>query len=251
MNNLYERAYKMELKDNINLRKVLIGMVVGLSISVLTIVFLLSNSSTIKDENLQLNNDIKQLQGENNVLESSLIGYKTLSLHQGLMLSTNIKTVTDNIISELDKIYYLEDIPLSRVEQRYIHKVADEYSIDYENVLGLIELESNFNKNAIGYNTNGTFDSSLMQVNSGNQEWVESLLNRECNLMNFKDNIDVGILLLHYYSDDNAHKGFTQYNRGIGGARKYYRSNLTYVTSYSKIVLDKVGKYEDRLKEED
>ena len=64
------------------------------------------------------------------------------------------------------------DIPLDAELQKYASEMCYLYGVPYEVLLAVIEHESGFNPNAIGYNRNGTHDSGLCQINSVNHAWL-------------------------------------------------------------------------------
>lgn len=60
----------------------------------------------------------------------------------------------------------LEPVAVPERYQQYLHDLCVEYFVPYIVVARLIKIESNFNKNALGYNTNDTYDIGIAQVNS-------------------------------------------------------------------------------------
>ena len=56
--------------------------------------------------------------------------------------------------------------------------------------LTVIYCESRGKRTAIGYNTNGSYDSGLFQVNSETEEWLEtSIYNKELDMLNAETNV--------------------------------------------------------------
>lgn len=64
------------------------------------------------------------------------------------------------------------------------------------------------------------------------------------DVLDIRSNITIGIYIVHKISEDcdvqelgNEHKILTTYNRGPGGASKYYKSKGTYTSEYSQQIL--------------
>jgi soluble lytic murein transglycosylase-like protein len=214
-------------------------VIVLLSLSTLKLTYKVAE---LNEENAKLNTQIEELEMNNTTLSTQNYA---LNHKNGLLeakYQDTIKNASRQVIIALNDMFYIDDIPLTLDQQQYIHKVASMYGIDYEMVIGLIDLESQFDLGAIGYNKNSK-DFSLMQVNSKNEEWVEGKLGRELDLMLFKDNIDAGMWLLNYYRDNNIYKMYTQFNKGKQGAKNYFNKHLTYKSEYAMMVLERIRKY--------
>lgn len=127
-------------------------------------------------------------------------------------------------------------------------------NIPAEIVLAIMKTETqSFNTKAINHNSNGTYDSGIMQINSSNIDWMAETYN--CpefrnNPQDAKANIAVGIRHLasiynayfqHYNGDVTKCLLATAgaYNRGIGNQNKYrnvYEYSARVFAHYSNIV---------------
>lgn len=124
-----------------------------------------------------------------------------------------------------------------------IDKYSKEYGIPSWLIKGIIMTESSFNKSTANVNTNGTVDRGLMQMNSNTAPGVARHVGFDYYVgIEFvpENNIKMG----SYYiaaklkeTGSDYHKGLTSYNRGNTGAKRYYETNGTYESSYSKKVL--------------
>lgn len=214
---------------------------------VVMVVLLFANFFTTLDEYYDLKIENEQLKSKliNKInrlgKENSKLRFENTNMK--LEIQYQDQEELNKVIEHIDKTFYIENIPLSLNQQRYIHKLCDKYNLDYELVLGLIDLESNFKMDAVNHNTNGTIDAGLFQVNSGNWDWMEDELERKLNMYNFKDNVDSGMFILNHYKDDNIYRHLTNYNRGMAGARNYYEKYLTYKSKYAKVVLQRSEQY--------
>lgn len=120
---------------------------------------------------------------------------------------------------------WLRDIPLSEDLQEFLYEQTQLYDLDYDIVLGLIYTESTFRTDIISR----TNDYGLMQINKSNQKWANELAGRKLNLLDAKDNIVAGTLILNYYRNSWLGQvpeeklwqyALNSYNMGIGGYKK-------------------------------
>jgi len=75
-------------------------------------------------------------------------------------------------------------------------------------------------------------------------EYPEFAKTIQDDVLDIRSNITIGIYIVHKISEDcnvqelgNEHKILTTYNRGPGGASKYYNSKGTYTSEYSQQIL--------------
>jgi cell division protein FtsB len=197
----------------------------------------------LNEENDNLNTQIEELEMNNTTLSTRnyALSHKN-SLLEAKYLE-EIKNASTQVIIALNDMFYIDDIPLTLDQQSYIHRVADRYNIDYETFIGIIDLESGFDVNAINYNINGTIDRGAGQINSANEEWLEDILGRKLDFFNFYDNIDSMGWILNYYMEDNIYHGLSSYNMGKQGAKNYYKKHSTYKSEYAMMVLDRINQY--------
>lgn len=115
------------------------------------------------------------------------------------------------------ELYYIPEIPLDKELQKYTYDLCLEKNIDYELVLAVMWRESRFELDATGYNTNGTQDSGIMQINDINKEWIAEELN-VTDLYDPQQNILAGITMLSNFIDTyGEHDGLMAYGAGETG----------------------------------
>lgn len=87
---------------------------------------------------------------------------------------TVVKTTADTAPEDSSEGFvYSQDIPLSEDIQEFLYTTCEESGLNYHTILALIWNESRFDQNAIGYNSNGTRDNGLMQINDCNRGWIQ------------------------------------------------------------------------------
>lgn len=127
------------------------------------------------------------------------------------------------------------DTPLTEELEDYVVEVANSYGLPVEIVLGVIEVESNFNVNAVGDYGNSL---GLMQIQPRwNKERMERL--GVTDLLDAKQNILTGcdILADILSKGYGMEKALVIYNRGEQGAVGYDS------TEYSQKVIEKAVNY--------
>ena len=127
------------------------------------------------------------------------------------------------------------DIPLEDELQEYTFRLCIENDVDYETVLAVMELESNFQEKAISK----TNDYGLMQINKANHKQLSEKLGIS-DFLDAKQNILAGVHILagliEKYEDLN--KVLMAYNRGENGARKLWEKGIT-SNQYSRAIIVK------------
>lgn len=114
-------------------------------------------------------------------------------------------------------LYYIPEIPLSRELQKYTYDLCLEKDVDYDLVLAVMWRESRFELDATGYNSNGTQDSGVMQINDINKEWIAEELN-VTDLYDPQQNILAGVTMLADFIDTyGEHDGLMAYGAGETG----------------------------------
>lgn len=129
--------------------------------------------------------------------------------------------------------YY--DVPLSYELQDVVFREAERWSVPPALILAMMDQESDYRTDVVS----STDDYGIMQINSINHP----RLREELGITDFLDpeqSIACGAFMIGELLDKfdgDLHHALTAYNRGEGGASKYYRSNGTYETSYSTNIL--------------
>ena len=124
--------------------------------------------------------------------------------------------------------------PLSYCDQ--IIEFSDKYNLDYAFVFAVVKCESSFNKHAVS--NKGAI--GLMQITASTGEYMAKLINKQnYNLLNYKDNLEIGCAYLRYLYDkfkvlDTV---IASYNAGEGNVNNWLKNK-----EYSKdgITLDKI-----------
>ena len=142
----------------------------------------------------------------------------------------------------------LKNMNLKTLVRTIVYDMSQKYDLQPSLVMGVIEVESNFQQELLHANTNGTVDKGLMQLNESTYPWLAKKvgLNYKKGMeLNIHSNIEMGIYYLSYLQNLNSNPHFvlTAYNRGPGGAQKWYEWYGTYETTYSRVVMKKIQKY--------
>ena len=156
-----------------------------------------------------------------------------------------IETEAVEIEEVEDDSYYIEQIPLTKEEQKYIHDRWTERGYDYSLALGFADVETGgkFNKDALNKNSH---DYGLFQINRSS--WLKTM-KRELGISSMEDlfNLELNVLAALYIYDDctvrygNTERAIVAYNRGFGD----YAS-----TKYSRLVLSAQAKWQAVLDEQ-
>lgn len=115
-----------------------------------------------------------------------------------------------------EKKFVQYSVPLTIEQQKIVEKVAERFYISEELIFGVMWVESKYNVNAIGKNSNYL---GIMQVAKSNL----SILKRYCgvtDLMDFEQNVIAGAYYLRTY--------LTRYNDNIHVALLYYHGGYKY-----------------------
>lgn len=150
-----------------------------------------------------------------------------------------------------NKQFIIEDLPLSVELQEYTYELCVKYEAPsnfYYLMLALMERESSFDVNAISdYNSNGTRDYGICQLNSKYHDYYTELYGIT-DFMDPKQNIYCALrILLDYYSDYKNEPTFNQilmcYNLGKSGAVSNNKEGI-YSTSYSRWIDSRMKDYQ-------
>lgn len=224
----------------------------------ITIIILLVLILALCENINQYKNNIVELEKTNENLNIELVQlkeeYKIANLNiADLKRYKEIYDGFESINIHTDTRYY--DIPLTFEQQDFVQYVAEENGFGETFIYALMQGESNFNINAVSYN--GT-SFGIMQVNKNYADFASELAGlKEYDIMDFYDNVRMGIAILRYNRDYHIDKGYTpeedlphliltSYNRGISGSRTHMRMNKTFVSNYSNKVLDYKAEIEQK-----
>ena len=123
---------------------------------------------------------------------------------------------------------------LSTEYQEFLFTECEEKKVNYYLALAIIEQESNYDTNALSE----TEDYGLMQINSINHEYYESIYG-EVDWLNPYDNMRVGTDILENLYDifsGNTAKIITAYHLGVSGSLEVN----PYEVDYTKSVLERM-----------
>lgn len=128
------------------------------------------------------------------------------------------------------------DIPLGNELQDFVREEAEQRDVPPELILAMMDQESDYRTDLVST----TDDYGIMQINKVNHARLRDSLGIT-DFLDPEQNIRCGVymigeLLAKY--DGDLHRALTSYNRGEGGANKYFTKNGTYETSYSRSILE-------------
>lgn len=132
------------------------------------------------------------------------------------------------------------DVPLSMELQEYTQVLCEEMDVYYPLVLAVMAQESGYSPSAVSpENYNGSRDFGLMQINSKNHQWLESVLGVS-DWLDPRQSILAGIYILSLYNDWNEDYQTIAmlYNTGPTGGKPYLESGT--FTPYSYQVTEKL-----------
>jgi len=117
----------------------------------------------------------------------------------------------------------------------------------FDEALPIIKVETGgtYDFNLVHYNTNGTKDVGIFQINDVTHKFIVKQLKVEgrefesWSRMNPEFNLSAGLYWMNYLKSKGleGHELFTSYNKGIVGAKNYASRNGTYVSRYSRDVV--------------
>lgn len=142
----------------------------------------------------------------------------------------------------------LRNVPLSDELLDFIYYHTAKNDIDYAMFVALLKTESNFDSQLINYNSNGTTDSGLVQMNSVNVKRLSEVIKHKYDI----DNVDLfnpyhSVLLgveellesREYWKDTYANGKletamFGSFNYGNFGYKRFVQNNGHMQTNYIK-----------------
>ena len=148
---------------------------------------------------------------------------------------------SQNVLAEVKR-----DVPIPFIYQVHTYAVCQEYEVEYDLVLAIMDGESSGKVKAFNTNKDGTHDKGLMQINSFNYEWLEEELG-VTDFYNPYQNIHCGVFMIADLMDrhSDTHEILMSYNMGEKRTRELHREGV-YTSKYSRKVM---GVYE-KLKED-
>ena len=154
------------------------------------------------------------------------IEVNTASLKTEVTAEDNTESVDETSESNSDFVY-LPELALSKELQHYTYKKCAEQEVDYTLILALMWRESRFQATAVGYNSNGTSDNGIMQINDVNRGWLAKELGIN-NLLDPYQNIMAGTEILGRLAGKHGmHNALLAYQYGEGGMRRKLAQGIT------------------------
>lgn len=131
------------------------------------------------------------------------------------------------------------DVPMDVQLQEYVFYLSEAYDIDFTLVMALIQHETNFEAGAIS----PTNDYGLMQINSGNHEYLAN----ELGITDFLDpyqNVKAGMFVLRklFEKYETPEKVLMAYNMGETAASRLWEQDI-FEVNYSKEILEIQAEY--------
>lgn len=135
------------------------------------------------------------------------------------------------------------DIPF--IYQVHTYALCQEYEVEYELALAVMNVESQGNPKATNHNKNGTVDKGYMQINSINYEW----LREELGITNFYNpwqNIKAGVFMLSdlMKRHSDKHSILMSYNMGERRTRQLHKQGI-YSSKYSRKVVRNINQLKE------
>lgn len=145
------------------------------------------------------------------------------------------ETTTPAVTEEPEPIIPIYSIPLSEELQACTYRTCEEYGVDYEMVLALMDKESSYRAGVISKSN----DYGLMQINTINHETLTEALG-VTDFLDPEQNILCGVYLLGKLAAkyDDPHRILMAYNMGERGAREYVEKGND-SSPYSRAVMER------------
>lgn len=139
--------------------------------------------------------------------------------------------------------------PLTFEDAYILTEKCQASNIDIALVLSLIDIESEFNRDAVG----AANDRGYMQIIPSTERWLASEFGPALNIEYDPSRIfepdyqfALGTAYLQHLQNnhgDNLHRILSEYNRGPYNLADYYRKYGTYVTGYSRKIINNMSRY--------
>ena len=170
---------------------------------------------------------------------TKVIAVETVVSEPTIDLKQEIIVTTEETTAEAEELIPSLDIPLSQELIEHIWDMSLKYDIEYELIVSVIAVESNFNVDA----KSKTSDYGLMQINKVNHGWLKE----QFGFTDFTDpyqNTEAGCIILKDCIDDMAdyHQALMAYNMGQSRAKSLIRQG-THSSKYSRKVMAKYYEY--------
>jgi len=150
------------------------------------------------------------------------------------------------VISDYQKVVEITGWDLE-ISKYFVNEANNRNVSVFDEALPVIGVETGggYDFKLIHYNSNGTKDVGIFQINDVTKSEIVKILKLEgkqfdlWSRLNPEFNLSAGLYWLNYLKNKGLenHSLFTSYNYGINGAKNYASRNGTYISRYSKDVI--------------
>lgn len=198
-----------------------------------------------------------QLGDNGNVIDVA----QATALFNAFYQSDSIKPVVDKTLLQVMQLidptnrlttraYHIaQKTPLTFEDAYILAENCQATDIDLALVLSLIDIESEFDHDAVG----AANDRGYMQIIPSTERWLVSEFGAALDIKYDPSRIfeadyqfALGTAYLQHLTSnhgDNLHRVLSEYNRGPYNLADYYRKYGTYVTSYSRKIINNMAQY--------
>lgn len=249
----------MVMMDYKKLSYLLVGALVGVLASVATVFVLFGDDmnalQTKAMEADQLALDTQQYKLEIEAMQRDLQILKN-EVQEKKALEEKLEKIEEYIDFDAyteEQLNKAKDIsmgtPLDFKTSLVLVDYAERFDLSPSLILGIMELESNFNQFEVG----AAQDRGYMQIIPPTERWLTKAFAQELGFEYdperiFEPEYNIGLAAVYLHTlqgayGSNYHRILSEYNRGPYNLARYYEKNKTYSTSYSRVVLSKEKKY--------
>ncbi len=127
----------------------------------------------------------------------------------------------------------MKTVPMAVETQKEVHRIANEYGLDWTLLMAIIQKESRYNETAVS----DCGDFGLMQINKINHRELSMTLGIH-DFLNPTENVRAGAFLLRRLLDkyQDVNMALMAYNMGETGAAEWW-DNGVYTSAYSREVI--------------
>lgn len=141
----------------------------------------------------------------------------------------------------MDRSKPIYDIPLSTDLQWFTYDLCIDYGVPFDIAIATVYTETGgtFNDSLVHYNTNGSVDKGLFQINECNYESMRNLLGDQFDPLDPYYNIEAGVYFIMTAKEHSSEPStyMMVYNQGAGGAKRSWDKG-TYSTAYTRKLVD-------------
>lgn len=138
-------------------------------------------------------------------------------------------------LDKIENVQYYHDIPLTHEQQDITMNIANEYNLPVDLLYAIMRVETHYTVDLIS----ATDDYGIMQINACNHEMMTNRLG-VTDFLDFEQNVRCGAYMLHLCQNysETLPQLLMCYNRGVGGARKAWKSGETFDYYCEKVITE-------------